>query len=63
MRAGLIEAAWQAIRIDPALLECYQQLTKTMKGTRAIVRIARMLLRRVRAILLHEIPYQKGVVA
>lgn len=63
LRAGLIEAAWQAIRIDPALMERYQQLTKTMKGNLAIVRIARKLLRRIRAIQLHEIPYQKGVVA
>jgi transposase len=63
LRANLIEAAWQAIRIDPALLERYQQLTKTMKGNRAIVRIARKLLRRMRAVLLSGVCYQKGVVA
>ena len=63
LRANLIEAAWQAIRIDPALLERYQQLTKTMKGNQAIVRIARKLLRRMRAVLLSGICYQKGVIA
>lgn len=63
LRANLIEAAWQAIRIDPALLECYQQLTKRMKGTRAIVRIARKLLRRMRAVLINEVCYQKGIIA
>jgi transposase len=63
LRSNLIEAAWQAIRIDPALLERYQQLTKTMRGNRAIVRIARKLLRRMRAVMLSAIGYQKGVIA
>ena len=63
LRSGLIEAAWQAIRIDPVLLENYQTLTKRMKGSQAIVRIARKLLRRLRAVLISGVPYQKGVVA
>jgi transposase len=63
LRSALIEAAWQAIRIDPALLENYQILTKRMTGSHAIIRIARKLLRRLRAVLLSGIPYQKGVVA
>ena len=63
LRTALIEAAWQAIRTDPALLEYYQILTKRMEGSHAIIRIARKLLRRLRAVLLSEIPYQKGVVA
>jgi transposase len=63
LRSGLIEAAWQAIRIDPALLESYQALTKRMKGTQAIIRIARKLLRRLRAVLISGIPYQRGVMS
>jgi transposase len=63
LRSALIEAAWQAIRIDPALLQSYQTLTKRMKGTQAIIRIARKLLRRLRAVLISNIPYQRGVVA
>lgn len=63
LRSALLEAAWQAIRIDPALLEAYQQLTKRMKHNEAIVRIARKLLRRMRAVLLSGVPYQKGVIA
>jgi hypothetical protein len=59
----LIEAAWQAIRVDPALLDNYQTLTKRMKGSQAIIRIGRKLLRRLRAVLLSGIPYQKGVAA
>lgn len=63
LRTAMIEAAWQAIRIDPALLENYQTLTKRMKGSHAIIRIARKLIRRLRAVLLSGIPYQKGLVA
>jgi transposase len=63
LRSALIEAAWTAIRIDPALMEAYQKLTKRMKGNYAIVRIARKLLRRMRAMLLTGQPYQIGLVA
>jgi transposase len=63
LRSALIEAAWEAIRIDPALLDTYQKLTKRMKGQYAIIRIARKLLRRMRAMLLTGQPYQKGVIA
>lgn len=63
LRSALIEAAWQAIRVDPALLDSYQLLTKRMKGSHAIIRIARKQLRRLRAVLLSGISYQKGIVA
>lgn len=60
LRSQLIEAAWLLIRKDAAMLEQYQQLTKRMKGQKAIVRIARKLLRRIRAVLLSEKMYVKG---
>ena len=63
LRSGLLQAAWRAIRIDPALLEAYQQLAKRMKPHQAIIRIAQKLLRRIRAVLISGIPYQKGVIA
>ena len=63
LRSALIEAAWQAIKSDPALMDSYQALCKRMKGTQAIIRIARKLLRRLRTVLLNDIPYQKGMVA
>ena len=63
LRSALIEAAWTAIRIDPALMDAYQKLLKRMKGHYAIVRIARKLLRRMRAMLLTGQSYQKGVIA
>src|SRR6266536_659918 len=63
LRSDLIEAAWTAIRIDPALMDAYQKLTKRMKCHHAIVRIARKLLRRMRAMLLTGQPYQIGIIA
>jgi len=62
LRSGLLQAAWRAIRIDPALLQSYQQLIKRMKPHQAIIRIARKLLRRIRAVLISGIPYQKGLI-
>ncbi|HYH13790.1 MAG TPA: IS110 family transposase [Flavisolibacter sp.] len=62
LRTMMVEAAWQAIAKDPALLEAYEQLTKRMKGHDAIIRIARKLLRRMRTVLITGKPYEKGVV-
>ena len=62
LRSAFIEAAWVAIRIDPAMADAYSKLIKKMEGKKAIVRIARKLLRRLRAVLLSGVPYQKGVV-
>ena len=61
LRSHLIESAWMAIRKDPAMLVEYQRLTKRMKGTKATVRIARKLLRRIRAVLLSQKMYVKGL--
>ncbi len=63
LRTMLIEAAWKAIAKDPAMLDAYKQLTKRMEGTKAIIRIARKLLRRMRSVLLSGQEYQKGVIA
>jgi transposase len=63
LRTHLIEAAWEARRTDPALLEAYEKLLKRMTANKAIVRIARKLLRRMRAVLISGISYQKGVIA
>ena len=61
LRCQLVEASWQLIRRDVAVLEYYQSLTKRMKGQEAIIRIARKLLRRMRAVLLNERMYVKGI--
>ena len=60
LRSLLVEAAWQLIRSDAALLDHYRQLVRRMKGQEAIIRIARKLLRRIRAVLLSQRMYVCG---
>lgn len=63
LKCQLIESAWIAIRKDPALLQYYQELIKRMKPAKAIVRVVRKLTNRIRYVLLHQHPYELGVVA
>ena len=62
LRSALIESSWVAIRSDPALLSSYQSLTKRMPGNRAIVRIAKKLLRRLTHVLRNKSRYERGVI-
>jgi transposase len=61
LRSMLVEAAWQLIRSDAAMLDHYRELQKRMKGQDAIIRIARKLLRRIRAVMLTERMYVRGI--
>lgn len=54
----LIECAWKAVKKDPGLLMSYTELTKRMKGNKAIIRIARKLLLRIRWVLKNNTPYR-----
>jgi transposase len=62
LRASLVEAAWVAVRKDPALMMAFQESCQRMRKTRAIVKIARKLLNRVRFVLKNQTPYRMGVV-
>ena len=62
LRACLVEASWAAVRKDPALLMAFEKACKRMRKTRAIVKIARKLLNRVRYVLKNQRPYVLGVV-
>ncbi len=62
LKKMLIEASWIAIRNDPALALKYGELLKTMKAQKAIVRIARKLLNRIRYVLIKEEKYVIGMV-
>jgi transposase len=61
LRSALIESSWQLIRRDAAMLDYYLTLKKRMKGQKAIIRVARKLLRRMRAVMLSGKPYVNGV--
>ncbi len=63
LRAALIEAAWVAAHKDPALMMAFHEYCKRMRKRRAIVKIARKLLNRVRYVLKNQKPYALGVVS
>ena len=58
----LIECAWVAIRKDPALLLYYKEQISHMKGQKAIIKVARKLLSRIRYVLLNQQKYELGIV-
>lgn len=62
LRGVLIECSWVAVRKDPALLMAFGKLSKHMPKNRAIVRIAKKLLNRIRYVLKHQEPYEPCVV-
>ena len=63
LRPLLIEAAWTAVRKDPAITCRYKELIKTMSKQKAIIRIAKKLLRRIRHVWINQDKYVKSLVA
>ena len=62
LRGIVIESAWTAVRKDPALMMAFNELCKHMTKTKAIVRIARKLLNRIRYVLKNQQEYVPAVV-
>ena len=62
LRFVLIESAWTAARKDPALMMAFNELCKHMTKTKAIVRITRKLLNRIRYVLKNQQEYVPAVV-
>lgn len=62
LRELLIESAWTAIHHDPALLLVFEEWKNRMTAKRAIVKIARKLLSRIRHVWINETVYVKGIV-
>lgn len=54
----IIEAAWIAVRKDTELMLAFLKYTKRMKKVKAIVKIARKLINRIRYVLVSEKEYQ-----
>jgi transposase len=57
LRRILIESAWVAIGNDPELALAYSEYKKRMAGQKAIVKIARKLLNRIRRVLTKKEKY------
>jgi len=62
LRHTLIESAWVAVRLDPALTKSYHDYCKRMEPNKAIIRIAKKLLRRIRFVLKNKQIYSKSVI-
>jgi len=57
----IIEAAWTAVRKDPALTMRYLELIKRMDSQKAIIKIAKKLLNRIRYVWKNNKEYQIAV--
>ena len=62
LRSAIIESAWVAARIDPALTKSYHEYCRRMEPNKAIVRIAKKLLSRIRYVLKNKKPYVCSIV-
>jgi len=63
LRYTLIESAWTAISIDPALLQAYKRyLNRGIKSNKAIIKIARKLFSRIIHVLIKQEAYSIGIV-
>ncbi len=61
LKSILVENAWVAIEKDPALMKYYKKLTKRMKASKAIIRVARKLLNRISHVLKTKEHYKLGI--
>jgi len=57
----IIEASWIAVKKDPVLMNAFNSLIKRMNKQRAIIRIARKMLARIRFVLVNQQPYKPGL--
>ena len=61
LKSILIESSWTAIRKDPAMLLAFNTLCGRMQKNKAIIRIAKKLLSRIRYVLLTNQPYNMAI--
>ncbi|MDX9929877.1 MAG: IS110 family transposase [Bacteroidales bacterium] len=57
LRTAIIESSWTAIRNDPSLMHSYLTFIKRMESNKAIIKIAKKLLSRIRYVLMNKKPY------
>lgn len=62
LRESLIEASWVAVRLDPAMTMAFTDYCKRMKKNKAIIKIARKLLSRIRFVMKSQEKYVSGKV-
>jgi transposase len=62
LRPAIVESSWTIIRKDPAMLMKYKQYCQRMAENKAIIKIAKHLLSRIRYVWLQQKEYVIGVV-
>jgi transposase len=62
LRTAIIESSWTAIRNDPSLMKSYLSYKKRMDENKAIIKIAKKLLSRIRFVLINKKPYTCSIV-
>jgi transposase len=62
LRETIIECSWVLIRKDPAMLMKYSEYTRRMNSNKAIIRIGKHLLSRIRYVWKNQKEYIRGVV-
>ena len=62
LRPAIVESSWVIIRKDPAMLMLYKKYRSVMADNKAIIKIAKHLLSRIRYIWLTQQHYQIGIV-
>lgn len=62
LRSVIIEAAWIAVRLDPSMALSFNELCKRMSKNKAIIRVAKKLMNRIRYVMKNEIEYVYAVV-
>lgn len=62
LRSAIIESAWIAARLDPVLTKSYHDYCRRMEPNKAIIRIARKLVSRIKYVLKNKKTYVCSVV-
>ena len=62
LREAIIESSWSLIRKEPAMLMKYNEYRARMNGNKAIVRIAKHLLSRIRFLWKNDQTYVRGII-
>jgi transposase len=62
LRPAIVESSWVIIRKDPAMLMLYKKYCSMMIPNKAIIKIARHLLSRIRYVWMTQMEYEIGIV-
>jgi transposase len=62
LRPAIVESSWMIIRKDPAMLMLYKRYCTKMVPNKAIIKIARHLLSRIRYVWINQVEYEIGIV-